>query len=144
MAASLSGVLMIGKLVKSIFMLGFYAVGVCGVVGTWDYTRQAKAADYVYSFEDYKKSVVDRYGPEASIAFAVIDAVKTGAAHGLELAERSGMLASLGISLPRMNPEPSDATSGAAVPLAAPIVLASAGSQLAPESSLYPRARVLQ
>jgi hypothetical protein len=44
---------MIGKLVKSIFMLGFYAVGVCGVVGTWDYTRQAKAADYVYSFEDY-------------------------------------------------------------------------------------------
>lgn len=135
---------MIGKLVKSIFMLGFYAVGVCGVVGTWDYTRQAKAADYVYSFEDYKKSVVDRYGPEASIAFAVIDTVKTGAAHGLELAEKSGMLASLGISLPRMTPEPSDATSGAAVPLAAPLVLASAGSRLAPESSLYPRARVLQ
>ena len=135
---------MIGKLVKSIFMLGFYAVGVCGVVGTWDFTRQAKAADYAYSFDDYKASVADRYGAEAYIAFGVIDTVKTGAAQGLELAEKSGMLASLGISLPQPVPERSDATSGAATRDAATLVLASAGSRLAPEISLYPRARVFR
>ena len=74
---------MIGKLVKSIFKLGFYAAGLCGVVGTWDYTQQAKAADYDYSFDAYKLSVVDRYGDEAAIAFQVMDVAKAGAVRSI-------------------------------------------------------------
>lgn len=131
---------MIGKLVKSTFKLGFYAVGLCGVVGTWDYTQQAKAADYNYSFDAYKLSVVDRYGEEAAIAFGVIDVAKAGAVRGITAIEEAGVLAKVGLVMP----ERALALTEPAAPVDAPVVLASVATSLAPEISLYPQARVLR
>lgn len=144
MAASLLGVLMFGKLFKSVFMLCFYAASLSLVVGIWDYTRQAKEADYQYSFEEYKLSVIDRYGAEAAIVFAVAETVKGGALRGLEIVEETGLLAKVGISLPDAGLEPSDAISGAVDPLQASLILASTRVGFAPETSLFPRARVLR
>ncbi|GGB87901.1 hypothetical protein GCM10011363_00650 [Marivita lacus] len=131
---------MIGKLVKSIFKLGFYAAGLCGVVGTWDYTQQAKAADDDYSFDAYKLSVVDRYGDEAAIAFAVIDAARTSAVRGIAVIDEAGVLAKVGLAVP----ERALALTEPAAPVNAPLILASVATSLAPEISLYPRARVLR
>ncbi|MCR9157749.1 MAG: hypothetical protein NXH80_10905 [Rhodobacteraceae bacterium] len=135
---------MIGKLLKSVFMLGFYAAGLCGVVGTWDYTHQAKVADYEYSFEEYKISVMDRYGAEAEFAFSILDMVVAGTKRGVVLIDETGLLAKVGISLPERFTDPLHATSGSATQIAETVVLASASTLLAPEVSLYPRARVLQ
>lgn len=143
MALSLLGVSMIGKLVKSIFMLGFYAAGLCAVVGIWDYTRQAKDAGYEYSFDEYTLSVTQRYGKDAEIGLAVLDVVKAGAMHGLALVDETGLLAEIGLVLPQENILPSEAGSGSVAQDQSAILVASAASVLAPETSLYPRARTL-
>lgn len=125
-------------------MLCFYAAGLCVVVGTWDYTRQAKAAGYDYSFDEYKLSVMDRYGAEAEIAFAVLDMVKATVMQGLVLVDETGVLKRVGLELPEPGTIPPDSTSGALSPVAAPLVLASAASVFAPETSLYPKARAVR
>ena len=135
---------MIDTLLKSIVVLGFYVSGLGAVVGIWDYTRQAKEANYVYSLDAYKVSVMDRYGAEAAIAFKVIDIAKAGAVKGLDYAEKSGMLAQLGLTLPELLKQPAETDPGVAGQPASMIVFASAASPYAPESSLYPRARVLR
>ena len=140
MAIWLFGDFMIGKFVKSILKLGFCAVGLCGVVGTWDYTRQAKAAGYDYSLDAYRLSVVDRYGAEATIAFAMMDMSKAGAMRGIAAIDQAGLLSKVGLAMP----ERTLALTEPAAPGHVPDILASAATSLAPEISLYPRARVLR
>lgn len=144
---------MIGKLLKSIFKLGFYAGGLGAVVAVWDYTQQAKAADYQYSYEEYKLSVMDRYGEEAVFALSTLESaksgLKTGAQAGLKLAEDSGLLEKIGIALPETvfedDTQPVEIVIGPDGEMViAPVELAVATQALAPETSLFPRARVLR
>ncbi|WP_439524755.1 hypothetical protein [Marivita sp.] len=138
---------MIGKLLKSLFKLGFLATGLTGVIATWDYTQQAGASENGYSLEHYKVSVLDRFGDEAGYAFAAFDTAKSGVSSGLEWAEESGLLQQVGLDMPIQafdtDKEPVVATSADTVMIDAPVQLASAKLGLAPETSLFPRARVL-
>lgn len=129
------------KLLKSIFMLKFYAVGLIAVVGIWDYTREAKDAGYAYSIDDYKSSVTERYGKEAEIAFTVLDLAKATAVRGIELVDQTGVLAQVGITLDATGSDTSGDTPIGLGTGSEVIVLASAASGLAPEASLYPQAR---
>lgn len=139
---------MVVKMVRGLFKLGFYAGGLAAVVGTWDYTQQAKAAEYDYSFDKYKLSVMDRYGDEAGYAFSALDTAKSGAQAGMQWVSESGLLEKVGLDMPA----PIAAEEGQPVELvfeiergstSKTIQLASAAQVLAPETSLYPRARAL-
>lgn len=129
------------KSLKSIFMLGFYAVGLIAVVGIWDYTRQAKDAGYAYSFDDYRLSVAERYGAEAEIAFTVLDLAKATSIRGFDMVDQTGVLANAEVTLDVTGSVTSGDSTVAPGTGSEVIVLASAASVLAPESSLYPQAR---
>ncbi|MFA8386575.1 MAG: hypothetical protein ACEPO2_13210 [Pelagibaca sp.] len=110
------------------------------MVGIWDYTQQAKAADYDYSFDAYKLSVVDRYGEDAAIALGMVDVAKAGAVRSITAIDETGGLSKVGLAMP----ERALAVTEPAIPMDAPVLLASAATSLAREISLYPRARVLR
>jgi hypothetical protein len=135
---------MVGKFLKSIFMLAFYAAGLSVVVGVWDYTRQAKAEGYDYSFEKYQVSVVDRYGAEAVIAFTLLDSIKDSAGIDPEGISFSGLISSVVDTVSDPGSASPKSLEADVVVDSGPIILASAGSLLAPESSVYPRARALR
>ena len=122
-------------------MLGFYAVGLIAVVGIWDYTRHAKDAGYAYRFDDYKSSVAERYGKEAESAVMLLGLTKATALHGIEMVDQTRILAPVGITLDATRSETSNDTPSGPGTGPEVIVLASAASVLAPESSLYPQAR---
>ncbi|WP_292285240.1 hypothetical protein [Marivita sp.] len=149
---------MVVKFLKGILKLGFYAAGLAAIVGIWDYTRQAKMANYDYSTAQYSVSVLDRYGAEAEFVLSRLEVARNGLQTGAEWAGASDMLDTL--------PLPSAVPSGVAAeanqgetgsegtiePVAgaegvvhvnatAEVELALAESALAPETSLFPRAR---
>lgn len=145
---------MVVKFFKGIFKLGFYAVGLAAIVGIWDYTRQAKAADYDYSTAQYAVSVLERYGSEAEFVFSKLKVAQNGLQTGVQWAGASDILDTLPLPsgvAPEANPgdtwpegvnEPAadteDAVQGNAT---AEAELALAEGALAPETSLFPRAR---
>ena len=147
---------MFAKIVKGLFKLCFLTAGTATIVGIWDYTQQAKAAGYVYSYTQYQVSVLDRYGDEAAQAFAFLDTANAGLASGVAWVAETGLLETVGLSMPdTLMPESEDTL--ASVPIqqispqtatqedvAQPIQLASVTGGLAPERSLLPRARVVQ
>lgn len=137
---------MIVKLVKNLVKLGFYSVGLAVVLGVWDYTRQAKSTDYQYSFEEYKLSVLDRYGEEAVYAMSVLDAAENGLNSGIRWVEQTGLLEKAGVSIPQgviasdLDVIPNETQvdpdfDGALRQLAV------VNDVLAPETSLFPQAR---
>lgn len=138
---------MIVSFVKGIFRLGFCAAGLVAGLVAWDYMQQVQAADYQYSIDEYKLSVMDRYGEEAVLALSMLESaqsgVKAGARFGLQLAEDTGLLDRFGLSLTQSDAPPSvEAMIAPDTELQiAPVQLAVASQALAPESSLFPRAR---
>lgn len=141
---------MIVSFVKGIFRLGFCAAGLVAGLVAWDYMQQVQAADYQYSIDEYKLSVMDRYGEEAVLALSMLESaqsgVKAGARFGLQLAEDTGLLDRFGLSLTQSDAPPSvEAMIAPDTELQiAPVQLAVASQALAPESSLFPRARALR
>lgn len=145
---------MIVSFVKGIFRLGFCAAGLVAGLVAWDYMQQVQAADYQYSIDEYKLSVMDRYGEEAVLALSMLESaqsgVKAGARFGLQLAEDTGLLDRFGLSLTQSDAPPPVAPSVEAMIAPdtelqiAPVQFAVASQALAPESSLFPRARALR
>jgi hypothetical protein len=150
---------MVVKFFKGILKLGLYAIGLAAIVGIWDYTRQAKAADYDYSTAQYAASVLDRYGSEAEFVFSKLKVARNGLQSGVQWAGASDILNTVplpsgvapetnlgdtnrGDTSPESADAPAadteDAVQGNAT---AEVELALAGGALAPKTSLFPRAR---
>ena len=140
---------MIVKFVKGIVKLGFYAVGVAAVAGVWDYTQQAKAAEYDYTFAQHTESLKDRFGDEAGYALSALGTVKGSVQSGIAWADESGMLEKVGLSLPQAESDMTEEMpvvsasemSETAESVAAPVEIASVQPGLAPETSLFPKER---
>ncbi|WP_292289350.1 hypothetical protein [Marivita sp.] len=143
---------MLVKVLKSIFKLGVYAAGVAAVVGVWDYTRQAKAADFQYTVGAHAASLADRYGTEAQFAVGALDIAKGGVRNGLEWADNAGLLGKTGDASPTPEVEMAQSDlpeieSGVLAPVAEPsdaVEIAAVRTVLAPETSLFPRVRALR
>jgi hypothetical protein len=140
---------MIVKFAKGIVKLSFYAAGVAAVAGVWDYTQQAKAAEYDYTFAQHTESLRDRFGDEADYALGALDTVKDGVQTGITWANESGMLAKVGLELPQAESDviesmPVESASDAPeldANEAETVEIASVQPGLAPETSLFPRER---
>lgn len=136
---------MIVKFIKGLAKLTLFAAGTVAVIGVWDYSQRAKAADDGYSVATYRASVLDRYGDDAG---KVLAAAKGGLANGYGWLAQSGAFDLVGLA-ERLGPADDEAL-GDALPAAAsaagepPLQLASAQEGLAPQTSLFPRARALQ
>jgi len=143
---------MLVKVLKSIFKLGVYAAGVAAVVGVWDYTRQAKAADFQYTVGAHAASLADRYGTEAQFAVGALDMVKGGVRNGLEWEGSTGLLGKSGDASPTPEVEMAQSDlpeieAGAFEPGTEPsaaVEIAADRIVLAPETSLFPRVRALR
>lgn len=132
------------RLFSGLTTLFVYSCGLVLVAGTWDYLRQAKAADYQYSFAEYPASVMDRYGDEITLVAGHADVaaglLKTGVVMGWDHLEASGLLETVGFkpaASPGAVPETPIAVSAQEAVVATEI-------RFAPESSLLPRARVIR
>ncbi|WP_439121657.1 hypothetical protein [Marivita sp.] len=139
---------MIVKLVKNLVKLGFYAGGLGVVVGVWDYTQQAKAAEYQYSFAAYKQSVIDRHGEQAIYAFSTLDTAKAGVDTGLRMVEQTGVLEMVGLSTQTLigaadTKVIANVDAAGALTDAATVQLVAGEHVAAPKTSLFPRARVM-
>ncbi|WP_299791379.1 hypothetical protein [uncultured Marivita sp.] len=136
---------MVVKFAKGLAKLSFLGAGTAAVIGLWDYTQQAKAADYDLSFAQYQASVVDRYGDQAGDVFAV---AHSGIASGYAWASRSGVLELAGLTEDGSVIDESDPlvviVDDPESSVETEIEVAAADGGLAPDSSLLPRARALQ
>lgn len=127
---------------KAIARLGVYAVGLAAVIGTWDFTQQAKAADYSYTFNDYRLSVADRLlGAENGYAASAYETARAGFRSGAAWMNASDVAGNVGLESDEVANVSARKGSRVAARGAAPVVLASADATLAPEVSLFPRAR---
>ena len=135
---------MIVKLFKNVFLLGFYAVGLVAVLGTWDYIRQAKAEAYDYTLLDYRESVLDRHGTKAEITFGLYDTAAGAAMRGAHMLEEAGVLRVVGIDLAALGLIPSESPSLSEKLIDAAFVQTEEAPSRAPDRSLLSRARVLQ
>jgi hypothetical protein len=124
---------------RSLVRIAVYVCGVVAVAGLWDYARQAQATDYAYSFAEYPPSVIARYGDEIGYVADGWEGVKSGLTSGLQMLADKGITESLGIDrFSLFAPQPP------ALPAPEPVLIASLQSDLAPDTSLFPRARVLR
>lgn len=114
-------------------------VGLVAILAVWDYTQQAKAAQYDYGFKDYPPSVVARYGDQIGYAVAVYQIGVNGAHAGIRKISESGVLKSLGqdAGVEAVRPDTP------AKPVEGLVQVAAFRTGSAPETSLFPRARVL-
>lgn len=115
-------------------------VGLVAILAVWDYTQQAKAAEYDYGFEDYPPSLMARYGDQIGYLVTAYQVGLAGANLGIGKIAESGILKSV---IPDAK---ADTVHPVPLPTAAeePVLVAANRTGLAPEISLFPRARVLR
>ena len=140
---------MIVRFVKGIVKLSFYAVGIGAIAGVWDYTQQAKAVEYEYTFAQHTESLQDRFGDEAEYALTAFDSVKGRVESGLAWTGQSGMLEKVRLALPQSATGGADRVMVESAPeslhtdvnATASVEIASVQTELAPETSLFPKQR---
>ena len=136
---------MFRKLFKAIFKLGLYAACAGAIWAAWDFMQQSNAAGDDYGVAEHMASLDDRYGDDVRElgANAVIFA-QDGYASAVAWAEGQGVFDMIGMDAPVLEAPAEVETSAKVVPAGtedATLVLASADAPLAPDTSLFPRAR---
>ena len=128
----------IARLVRGVLKAGVCLAGLVAVAAVWDYTQQAKEVDYAYSFADYPPSVLARYGDEIDRLADAADVVTAGVMSGLQNAADSELVGQLGLDWTALFGQPAPA----AMPAPEPVQIATLQTGSAPETSLFPQARV--
>ncbi|MCK0150592.1 hypothetical protein MWU54_11190 [Marivita sp. S6314] len=117
-------------------------MGLAAILGAWDFFAQAKAAEGQYTLQKYATSVSERYGDDAaSIADSAGTLAKAGYRAGVAWTAETGWLEALGIEAIAPQPDEAVVVMQDADSEVETIVVASAGAFVAPETSLFPRAR---
>jgi len=152
---------MLRKLIRSIFKLGIYGIGLAAMYGAWDYTQKWEAAEGDLTLPQYVMSLNDQYGGAVTgLASQAVTLAQNGVASGAAMVAESGVMEKAGIAVPDQvlalsadpeaaDPEAADAVSD--LPLAEGaetgadvVVVASVERVMAPDVSLLPRSRPLK
>lgn len=150
---------MLRKLIKSIFKLSMYGIGLAAMYGAWDYTQKWEVAEGELTLPQYVMSLNDQYGGAVTgVASQAVTLAQAGAASGAALVNGSGMLEKAGITLPEQahavaavaaEPELAEVAAVVSEPSVADeaeaglasVVVASVDRVMAPDVSLLPRSR---
>lgn len=136
---------MLRRFVNRIIKLGFMMLCLGLLAGGWDFMQRSQAAEGDYTIGQYAASLDARYGDDVfALANNATALANTALQSGMQWADDAGVLEKIGMELPdQVMVEMTDAETKI-VDGDAPLQVASTEAIYAPETSLFPRARVTQ